>query len=134
VNAANVLGQLAILFSTSSIRSPDWPHIIVIYHFIFLISFSNISYFTIPPNLRENNDEFVPLMEKLSAIDLLAMPLILVSTLSVWMGILLSRHRLAELSSIKCMFGNWVFFGKVVDLGSGGLVGAAFVGAFFVVV
>lgn len=135
VNTANSLAIFALTFASGYVDRPDWPHLIIIYHFILMISFSSVSYLSIPPGLRSSSD-FIPLLERLTAIDIIAMPFFLAVTLVLWIGIPLARRRLYQLPKalrFDCLFGNWVFFGKSVNLQTTRLIWVAVTWAAIVV-
>jgi hypothetical protein len=118
VNAANAVALSAIAFATAGILRPDWPHLIIIYQYFLLISFSGISYNTIRDELRAS-EEFGPLIERLAVIDLYVSPLFCIVALSLWVGLFLAQHRMPYfVSGLRCTFGKWEVFGQLVDLQS----------------
>ena len=50
------------------------------------------------------------------------MSMILAASVGLWVGVALLDRRFSPLSGWDCVFGNWWFFGRVVDLQSGSFV------------
>jgi hypothetical protein len=117
INSANALAIAAFSLSSGFTQHLDWPHLIIIYHFVLLVKFSCVSYNTPLPNLRRSV-EFGPLMEHLAIVDLMVMPFFIMISGTLWLGLFLARERFA---ATDCILGNWVLFGKVVDLKTGNL-------------
>jgi hypothetical protein len=121
VNAVNALALTAFAFSYGHIQRLDWPHLIIVYHFVLLVSSSNITYFTARRTFRSSK-EFGPLMERLAIIDLFSSPIVMIISLALWVGLALVQHMKTEFPRVDCTFGNWVLFGKTVDLGTSSLM------------
>ena len=117
INVVNTIALSAIAVASGYAEVPDWPHLIIIYHFVLLIYFSNITYNTIPSELRQS-EKFGPLMERLTVLELFANPLFIIITSALWIGLILSRKRKAQFPRTECTFGNWVVLGRTVDLGT----------------
>ena len=107
INGNNAVAVAAISLATGNLSRPDWPHALLLYHFVLLISSSNISYNTISNKLRQTSS-FNPLIERLSVIQLVLMPFFVKLTLGVWIGILVDRRVQRYYPTINCRFGSWV--------------------------
>ena len=118
VNGWNLVVIAIITLSSGFTARPDWPHFIILYYYILLIQHSGVTYNT-PTRTFRGSPTFGPLMEYLSILDLIMMPFFIMASGSLWLGIFLAR---ARPSQTECDFGNWVLFGKVVDLKDGILV------------
>ena len=117
VNTANAVALSAIALASGYVENPDWPHLIILYHFVLLIYFSNITYSSIPPRLRQS-EFFRPLVERLAVLEIFWAPLFIIITCALWIGIMLARSCASKFPDVGCSFGNWVLFGRVVDLGT----------------
>jgi hypothetical protein len=114
INLANSVA-IAIFSVCSALSQPlDYPHLIIIYHFVLLIMFSGITHSTVHPRLGKSS-RFGPLMEHLAILDLCVMPFFIMISGTLWLGIWFGR------AVPKCTLGNWVLFGKEVDLKTGNL-------------
>src|SRR5271169_3405295 len=85
VNAANAVTISAFAVASGYVQQADCPHLII-YHFVLLISFSNVTYNTIPRSLRRSR-KFGPLVERLTIIELFFCPLFIIITTALWLGI-----------------------------------------------
>lgn len=115
LNLANAVAILALALASAYLQHPDWPHLIVVYYFFLLIWLSGISYNTVQPQLRTGTG-FAPLIETLTNIDIIVLPFFVIISLALWLGILIAQHRQKMFPSMDCVFGQWVFFGRTIDL------------------
>src|SRR5579859_6385712 len=118
INAANAVAMCAIAVASAYILHPDWVHLLIIYHFLLLISFSGITYNTVRPSFRQKTAEFGRLIERLCIIDMFAFPLCFIISAVLWIGIMVDRHQKRFYPVVACNFGKYVMFGQVVDLES----------------
>lgn len=117
VNAANAVALSAIAFATAFINRPDFPHLIIIYHYFLLLSFSGVSYYTIRRSFRKSS-KFGPLMQRLEIIDLYSGPLFGIVTIALWVNLWLVQNRLSYFPKMvqDCNFGYWEVLGQTLDL------------------
>jgi hypothetical protein len=118
INSANALAIAAFSLASGFAKYLEWPHLILVYHFVLLIKFSGISYNTAHRKLRKSPG-FSSLMDHLAILDLMVMPFFIMISGTLWLGIWLARERFAQ---TECILGNWVLFGQNVDLKTGKLV------------
>ena len=118
VNTLNLIVIATIALSSGFTTHPDWPHLIILYHYLLLIQHSGVTYNT-PTRAFRKSPTFGPLMEHLTILDLIAMPFFIMLSGSLWLGIFLTRGRSAQ---SDCDFGSWIFFGYTVNLKEGRLV------------
>lgn len=107
-----------ISLSSGFSQRPDWPHLIILYHYVLLIQHSGVTYNTAQRSFRMST-RFGSVMEHLSVLDLIVMPFFVMISGSLWLGLFLARERFG---GTVCEFGNWVLFGQVVDLKKGTLI------------
>lgn len=118
INTLNLIIIATISLSSGFGPHPDWPHLIILYHYILLIQHSGVTYSTAPKAFRRS-PRFGSLMEHLTILDLIVMPFFIMISGSLWLGLFFARERFAK---TECDFGNWVLFGHIVDLKKGNLV------------
>ena len=113
INAANAVAVGAFTVASAYIVHPDWPHLLIIYHFLLLISFSGITYNTVRPSFRKKEKEFGRLIERLCIIDMFAFPFCIIVTAVLWIGIMIARHQKRFYPVVNCNFGRYVIFGQI---------------------
>ena len=118
VNTLNLVVIATIALSSGFTTHPDWPHLIILYHYILLIQHSGVTYNT-PTKTFRKSPTFGSLMEHITVLDLIALPFFIMISGSLWLGIFLTRGRSAQ---SDCDFGSWILFGYAVDLRKGSLV------------
>ena len=118
INTLNLVVIATISLSSGFSQRPDWPHLVILYHYILLIQHSGVTYNTAQRPFRAS-PRFGSVMEHLSVLDLIVMPFFVMISGSLWLGLFLARERFAE---TECEFGNWVLFGQVVDMKKGTLI------------
>jgi hypothetical protein len=117
VNAANAIALSAIAYATTGIRRPDYVHLVIIYHFFVMISFSGISPFTVRRNFRATT-EGKTLMERLAIMDVYTGPLVSIITVGLWVGLSLDQRIIPRVPRATCNFGMWGIFGQTIDMRS----------------